>query len=193
MLVCAISADGAPLGAGNFSGVRDANQLHGKFFARAELGRKVFQFFRRDCFADIDHCRQAHVGFVVAVAADGFVVAHTRKRRFDFVSCGFEGGGQKAFDDSPHRVGLGIGHFQVNLGELGLAIGAKVFVAEAAHDLKILVEAGDHKNLFEHLRRLRQGIETARLDPARDRIVARTFRRGAGHERGFDFEEALRG
>ena len=32
-------------------------------------------------------------------------------------------------------------HLQVELGELGLAVGAQVLVAEAAHDLEVAVEA----------------------------------------------------
>ncbi len=134
---------------------------HGKFL-RARTCRRVFQFFRREGFADIGHCGQAHVGLVVAVPADRFVVAHAREGRLDFVAGGLERGLQESFDDFEDRLRLGIGHLQVDLGELGLAIGAQVFVAEAAHDLEILVEAGDHQDLLEHLRRLRQGVESAR-------------------------------
>jgi hypothetical protein len=50
----------------------------------------------------------------------------------------------------------------IDLGELGLAVGAQVLVAEAAHDLVVAVEAGNHQQLFEQLRRLRQGVELAR-------------------------------
>ena len=91
------------------------------------------------------------------------------------------------------RSGCGIGHFQIDLGEFRLAIGAQIFVAEAAHDLEILVEAGDHQDLLEQLRRLRQRVERAGLHAAGDEIVARAFGRGARHERRFDFEETLRG
>src|SRR5208282_6714132 len=61
-----------------------------------------------------------------------------------------------------------------------------------AHDLEIFVEAGDHQDLLEQLRGLRQGVEHSRLHAAGDEVIARAFGRGAGHERGFDFEEALR-
>ena len=42
---------------------------------------------------------------------------------------------------SQTRSGCGIRHLQIDLGELRLAVGAQVFVAEAAHDLKIFVES----------------------------------------------------
>jgi len=108
------------------------------------------------------------------------------------VPSGLERRGQKSFDHFPHALGLGIGHFQIDLGEFGLAIGAQVFVAEAAHDLEVAVEAGDHQYLFEQLRRLRQGIERSRLHAAGDEIIARALGRGPCHERSFDFEESLR-
>ena len=50
-------------------------------------------------------------------------------------------------------------HLQIDLGELRLAVGAQVLIAEAARDLEILVEAGDHQDLLEDLRRLRQRVE----------------------------------
>jgi hypothetical protein len=89
------------------------------------------------------------------------------------------------------RVHLGEGHLQVDLGELGLAVGAQVFVAEAARDLEVAVEAGDHEDLLEDLRRLGKRIEAAGVDAAGDEIVARALGGGAGHEGGFDLQEAL--
>ena len=49
----------------------------------------------------------------------------------------------------------------VDLRELGLAVGAQVLVAEALGDLVVAVEAGDHQQLLEQLRRLRQREEHA--------------------------------
>jgi len=45
---------------------------------------------------------------------------------------------------------------EVDLREFRLTVGAKVFVAEALDDLIVAVEAGDHQELLEELRRLRQ-------------------------------------
>jgi hypothetical protein len=47
---------------------------------------------------------------------------------------------------------------QVDLGELGLAVGAGVLVAEAAADLHVAVAAGDHQDLLEELGALREGV-----------------------------------
>ena len=85
---------------------------------------------------------------------------------------------------------LRIAHLDIDLGELRLAVGAQVFVAEAAHDLEILFEAADHQELLEDLRRLRQRVERAGLYAAGHQVIARAFRRGARHERRLDFEEA---
>ncbi len=83
-------------------------------------------------------------------------------------------------------------HFKIDLRELKLAVGAQVLVAEAARDLEVAVEAGDHQNLLEDLRRLRQRVEAARIDAARHKKIARAFRRGLVENRRFDFEEAIR-
>ena len=63
-------------------------------------------------------------------------------------------------------------HLEVELGELGLAVAAQVLVAEAAGDLEVAVDAGDHQQLLELLRALRQGVDRARLETARDDEVA---------------------
>ncbi len=41
------------------------------------------------------------------------------------------------------------------------AVGPRVFIAEAADDLHVLVAAGHHQDLLEQLRALRQGVEAA--------------------------------
>ena len=51
------------------------------------------------------------------------------------------------------------GHLEVDLRELGLAVEAQVLVAEAAHDLEVAVEARDHEQLLEELRRLGERVE----------------------------------
>ena len=56
-------------------------------------------------------------------------------------------------------------HLEVELGELGLAVAAQVLVAVAAGDLEVAVDAGDHQQLLELLRALRQGVDVARLEP----------------------------
>ncbi len=167
--------------------MRNADGDHGQIFIDGEL----FEIGGGEAIFYVGEGGQAQIRFVDAVLADGIVEIHAEKGRFDFVAGGLEGGGQEAFDDLPDALGLGVAHFKVDLGEFGLAIGAQIFVAEAADDLKIFIEARDHQNLLEQLRRLRQGVKHAGLDAAGDEIIAGAFGGGAGHERGFDFEEAL--
>ena len=82
-------------------------------------------------------------------------------------------------------------HLDVELGEVELAVGALVLVPEAADDLVVALEPGDHQELLEELRRLRQGVERARLAPPRDQEVARALGRGAGEHRRLDLDEPL--
>ena len=80
---------------------------------------------------------------------------------------------------------------EVDLRELRLAIGAQVLVAEALDDLEVAIESGDHQDLLEDLRRLRQREELAGMHAARHEIVARPFGRRLGQNRRLDLEEAL--
>ena len=89
---------------------------------------------------DIHHARQPQIGLVAAINSNRLVIAHAGKRGLDFMSSRIEGGGQKSLDHFPHPLGLRIRHLQIDLGEFGLAIGTQVFIAEAAHDLKVPVE-----------------------------------------------------
>ena len=56
-------------------------------------------------------------------------------------------------------------HLDVELIEFQAAVGAQVLVAKAGRDLEVAVEAGDHQQLLELLRRLGQRIELARMHP----------------------------
>ena len=78
----------------------------------------------------------------------------------------------------------------VDLGELGLAVGAQVLVAEAAGDLQVAAEPGDLEQLLEQLRRLGQGVERAAVEPRRDQEVARPLGGRAGQDRRLDLDEA---
>ena len=90
-----------------------------------------------------------------------------------------------------HVLDVDEGHLDVELGEVGLAVGAQVLVAEAAGDLVVALEAGDHQQLLEELRRLRQRVEGALLQAAGDEEVAGALGRRAGEDRRLDLEEAL--
>ncbi len=83
-------------------------------------------------------------------------------------------------------------HLEVELGELGLAVAAQVLVAVAAGDLEVAVDAGDHQQLLELLRALRQGVDAARLEAARDDEVAGALGRALDQGRRLDLDEAVR-
>ena len=51
-----------------------------------------------------------------------------------------------------HVVLVDEGHLDVELGELGLPVGAEVLVAVAPGDLVVALHAGDHQQLLEQLR-----------------------------------------
>jgi hypothetical protein len=83
-------------------------------------------------------------------------------------------------------------HLDVHLRELGLPVGAKILVSETLDDLEVPVQARDHQDLLEDLRRLRQRVELTGMHAARHQVVARAFRRGFRQHGRFDLEEILR-
>ena len=83
-------------------------------------------------------------------------------------------------------------HLDVELDELDEPVGALVLVAHTARDLHVVAEAGDHQDLLEHLRRLRQRVEMAGIEAAWHEIVARAFGRRFDHHRRLDLEESAR-
>ena len=114
--------------------------------ARASIGERAAATFgrRRDAIAHVRESRHAQIGLVDAVLANSIVEIHARKRCFDLMPRRFKCRGQEAFDYFPNALRLRIAHLQIDLGEFWLAVGSEVFVAEAAHDLEIFIEARDH-------------------------------------------------
>src|SRR4029077_11653331 len=83
-------------------------------------------------------------------------------------------------------------HLQIELIELaGRTVGAARLVAEAGRYLEAAIEAPHHQELLELLRRLRQRVELARMQPARHQIVARALGRAGGQDRRLELREAL--
>ncbi len=82
-------------------------------------------------------------------------------------------------------------HLEIELIEFRRTIGAGRLVPQARRDLKIAVEAGHHQQLLELLRRLRQGIEFAGVQPARYKVVACSLGRAGSQDRRLKFGEAL--
>ena len=134
---------------------------------------------------------EAQVGLIRAVPLHGVVVGHAG-----------DGRGQLVVDERPHLTQhvLGDGddivlldeaHLHVELSELGLAVGAEVLIAVAAGDLVVALHAGDHEELLEQLRTLRQGVPGARCQSSRDQEVAGALRGGAGQGGGLDLHEVM--
>jgi len=81
------------------------------------------------------------------------------------------------------------GHLDVDLGELGLTVGAQVFVTEATRDLVIALDAANLRELLEELRRLGQRIEVTGIGARWHDEVARTLGGGLAENRGLDLDE----
>ena len=82
-------------------------------------------------------------------------------------------------------------HLDIDLAEFRLAIGAQILVAEASRDLIVAIEAADHQDLFQQLRRLRQRVELPGVDAARHQVVARALGRRFEKNRRLDVDEAI--
>ena len=99
---------------------------------------------------------------------------------------------QHRLDRGKHVLLRHEGHFEIELVELaGRAVGAARLVAKARRDLEIAVEPGDHQQLLELLRRLRQRVELTRMQPARHVIGPRALGRVRGQDRRLKLGKAL--
>ena len=79
--------------------------------------------------------------------------------------------------NSEHVVLVDEARLHVELHELVLAVGAQVFVAEAAGDLVVALDPADHQQLLEQLRALRQRVEANRALARGHEELAGTLRR----------------
>ena len=134
---------------------------------------------------------EAQVGLVGAVILHGVVPRHAREGLAGELHAedGAEEVAHHALKERDDVVLLHEAHLAVDLRELRLTVGAEVFVAEAFYDLEIAVEAGDHQQLLERLRRLWQGIELPRVHARRHDKVARALRRGVDQNGGLHLQE----
>ena len=82
-------------------------------------------------------------------------------------------------------------HLDVELSELGLAIGAEILVAVATCDLVVALDAADHEELLEQLRALRQCVEATGLKARRHQEVTGTLGRRARERRSLDLDELV--
>ncbi len=144
--------------------------------------------------ADVLHLdRVAQVRLVGAVFRHRLGVGDERKLRRHRLAVGefLEHAAHHRLDRLEHVLLRDEAHLEIELVELaGRAVGARVLVAEARRDLEVAVEARDHDQLLELLRRLRQRVELAGMQARRHQEVARAFRRRRGQDRRLEFEEA---
>ena len=105
---------------------------------------------------------EAQIGPVGAVALHRLAERQTRERPRRRDARRGEAGLEERLDDVEHVLLRRKRHLEVDLRELVLAVGAQVFVAEAARELVVLLEPRDHQDLLEELRRLAAARTTGR-------------------------------
>jgi len=114
-------------------------------------------------FADIlHHDRVSQIGLVGAVFAQGLGVRNEREFRRHRLAVGkfFEHTANDRLDRVEDVLLGHETHFQIELVKFARgAVGARILIAKAWRDLEVAVEAGDHNQLLELLRRLRQCVE----------------------------------
>ncbi len=111
--------------------------------------------------AEVDDLHaETHVGLVGAVGGHGLGVGEAGKwdRDLDALQLS-DHRGHHVLERREHVVLIPEGAFQIQLGELDLAIGPEVLVPVAAGDLVVALHAGHHQQLLEELGRLRKGVE----------------------------------
>ncbi len=134
---------------------------------------------------------EARVGLVRAEAAIGLLERHARERRLDLDPEALApDAGVHALHHVVDELLVGEAHLDVELRDLLHAVGAQVLVPEADRDLVVAVEAGDHRQLLQDLRALRERVEAALLKSARHDEVPRALRSRLEEDRRLDVEEA---
>ncbi len=98
---------------------------------------------------------EAQVRLVAAVFSNDILVLHMRERRFRLDPSNGAGAHHHLLDHMKNVFLPRKRHFQVELREFQLAVGALIFIAEALHDLEVFVHSRDHQDLLENLGRLR--------------------------------------
>ena len=101
-------------------------------------------------------------------------------------------GGERLLHQQEQLVAVGERHLHVELRDLLDAVGPEILVAEADCDLVVAVEAGDHRQLLEELRALRQREERSLVEAARHDEVAGALGGRLVEDRRLDVEEARR-
>ena len=138
--------------------------------------------------------RIAQIRLVAAIFAQRLRERNSRPVLGDRLSLRelLEHAGDDRLDRCKNILLLDKAHLEIELVELARqAVGARILVAETGRDLEVAVEARHHQELLVLLRRLRQRVELARMNPRRHQEVARALRRRRRQDRGLEFEKAL--
>jgi hypothetical protein len=167
---------GQALGAVDFDEFGVVVDLLARKFAAAAHGQRLDQGGRGEelelgAAHDFGHVgerqAEADVGLVHAVEGHGLLVLHARDGQGELLSERFaQHAGHHALGHFHDLLFVHERHLDIDLRELGLAVGAQVLVAEAFDDLKIAVHPAAHEELLEELGRLGQGVELALIDAA---------------------------
>ncbi|OPZ82145.1 MAG: hypothetical protein BWY76_02806 [bacterium ADurb.Bin429] len=144
-----------------------------------------------DCGQIHEFHAEAGIGFVAAKARHRLGITHARERGRHLHADDRHDAPDQAFHQFQHIVALHEGHLQVNLRVFELAVAPQVLITQAARELIVPLDAGDHQRLFEQLRALRQRVELAGAQARRHQEVARAFRGGLDEQRRLDFQKAL--
>ena len=135
---------------------------------------------------------KAQVRLVGTVTLHGLVPGHAQELLRDFPVQGLiKNLTHHAFHHGQDGLLVDEGHLNIQLGKLRLAVSTQILIAEAADNLEILLHAGEHQNLLVNLRRLRQGIELARIQAARHQKVTGTLRGGLAEHRSLNLQKAV--
>ena len=134
---------------------------------------------------------ETEVWLIGAVAGHRFVVGDALDRRFNVVADLLPHVHENLLGKRDHVFLISEAHFDVKLRELGLAVGAEVFVAVAASELEVAFHAAHHEQLLEKLRRLRKCVPRSGSEACRDEEVARPLGCRTGKGRCFDLDEVF--
>ena len=136
--------------------------------------------------------RYAQIGFVRTVEAHRIGEFHHRN---GVGQLNVDGLLEDGADHGLHQVADFLlaeeGGLDIDLRELGLAIGAQILVAKTFRDLIIAIKTGHHQHLLEQLGRLRQRVELALVDARGHQELTRTLRGRFVEHRRFNVDEAV--
>ena len=161
---------------------------HGTDVRRLEHAeRRVLEVFGALDELDVE----TQVGLIGAEPAHRLVIGDPRDRGGDLVAGGLPHVREDVLGERDHVVLVDEAHLHVELGELGLAVGAEILVAVAAGDLVIPLHSRHHEQLLEQLRGLRERIERARLQSRGNQEVAGALGGRTGQCRRLDLDEIM--